>query len=373
MDTKELHEIRDPVHTFIRLVTAERDLVLNSRPVQRLRHIHQLAMTKLVYPAATHKRFEHSLGVMEVATRIFDVVTKKVDEPSARRIVPVDDDELRYWRRTLRAAALCHDIGHLPFSHAAEDELLPVGWDHESITAELIRSDEMRSLWSNLRGPLDPEDIVKLAVGPKKAGVELDDWETLLAEMIVGDSFGADFLAAWLEEGQFPISSEGHLSMTDHEIYSEILRAAEDAGHSGHAPARRIVKRGHFREVYRRNAADIDRCSDAPARIAAALKDRFGSEAIVHDSNSKRKSKGSGGVQSTEDLDEDFPVRLPDGRVVSAYGQSEVLKTIPPVAVDFVFVEPRIREEALRWLDENRDKIIRADNDGEEEATDGDV
>ena len=72
--SKHLHEIRDPIHVFVRLDTDER-AVLDSRPFQRLRHIHQLALTYLLYPAATHKRFEHSLGVMELAGRVFDVIT----------------------------------------------------------------------------------------------------------------------------------------------------------------------------------------------------------------------------------------------------------------------------------------------------------
>ena len=44
-------------------------------------------------------------------------------------------------------AALCHDLGHLPFSHAAEKQLLPPGWDHERLTSEIILSDEMRTIW----------------------------------------------------------------------------------------------------------------------------------------------------------------------------------------------------------------------------------
>jgi HD superfamily phosphohydrolase len=66
---KNVHEIRDPIHVFIRLSSDERR-VLDSRPFQRLRHIHQLAMTYLIYPGATHRRFEHSLGVMELAGRL---------------------------------------------------------------------------------------------------------------------------------------------------------------------------------------------------------------------------------------------------------------------------------------------------------------
>jgi len=90
-------------------------------------------------------------------------------------------------------AALCHDIGHLPFSHAAEKELLPVGWDHERITREIILSDEMKAIWEKVTPPLRPEDIVKLAIGPKKASdLDFSTWEIILAEIIVGDAFGVD-------------------------------------------------------------------------------------------------------------------------------------------------------------------------------------
>lgn len=190
---KHEHEFRDPVHAFITVRGDERKII-DSRPFQRLRNIHQLALTYLVYPGATHKRFEHSLGVMELATRIFDRVTRSenIAHEEVRRIIP-DQDGLRYWRSVLRAAALCHDIGHLPFSHAAEDELLPEGYDHERITAELITKSELAKLWPELKPPLTPEDIVKIAIGPKKAkDLQFTSWEVLLAEMITGDSFGAD-------------------------------------------------------------------------------------------------------------------------------------------------------------------------------------
>src|SRR6266571_1805197 len=141
---KNIHEIRDPIHVFVRLDNHERS-VLNSRPFQRLRHVHQLALTYLVYPGATHKRFEHSLGVMELAGRVFDIITDNATDEIRTRLEPLNNqDERRYWRRVLRMAALCHDVGHLPFSHAAEKELLPLGWDHEKLTQEIIYSDEMQ-------------------------------------------------------------------------------------------------------------------------------------------------------------------------------------------------------------------------------------
>jgi uncharacterized protein len=190
---KSVHEIRDPIHVFVRLDNHERE-VLNSRPFQRLRHIHQLALTYLVYPGATHKRFEHSLGVMELAGRVFDIITDNATDEIRARLEPLNNqDERRYWRRVLRMAALCHDVGHLPFSHAAEKQLLPNGWDHEKLTRAIIASDDMKAIWERITPPLRHEDIVKVALGPKKANDLLfSDWETILSEIIVGDAFGVD-------------------------------------------------------------------------------------------------------------------------------------------------------------------------------------
>jgi HD superfamily phosphohydrolase len=193
--SKHIHEIRDPIHIFVRLDSDER-AVLDSRPFQRLRHIHQLAMTYMLYPAATHRRFEHSLGVMELAGRVFDVVTNPANvSDEVRRILPeiAQPNALPYWRRVLRMAALCHDMGHLPFSHAAEKELLPEGWDHERLTREIILSPEMTRIWEAMTPPLRAMDVVKLAVGPRKAtDIRFAVWEAILAEIIVGDAFGVD-------------------------------------------------------------------------------------------------------------------------------------------------------------------------------------
>ena len=192
---KSVHEIRDPIHVFVRLDSDERQL-LDSRPFQRLRHIHQLGMTHLLYPSATHRRFEHSLGVMELASRVFDVITRseKITDEVRNQLPELDnDDKKRYWRRVLRMAALCHDLGHLPFSHTAEKELLPEGWEHERLTRGIICDNEMRVIWDGMTPPLRTDDLVKLAIGPKKApDLSFTSWETVLAEIIVGDSFGVD-------------------------------------------------------------------------------------------------------------------------------------------------------------------------------------
>ena len=191
---KHIHEIRDPIHVFIRLTTDERK-ILDSRPFQRLRQIHQLAMTYLVYPGATHRRFEHSLGVMELASRVFDVITADANIHDKVRYILPPDQKKDYWKSILRMAGLCHDLGHLPFSHGAEKELLSEGWNHERITAEIIRSDEMEKIWRKVTPPLRSEEIIKVALGAKEAkklDLDLNDWETILSEIIIGDTFGVD-------------------------------------------------------------------------------------------------------------------------------------------------------------------------------------
>ncbi len=192
---KEIHEIRDPIHSFIKVDSDER-AIIDSRPFQRLRHIHQLAMTYLIYPGATHKRFEHSLGVMELATQIYDNITVsyKVDS-EIKKLLPelISDDKINYWRKVLRLAALTHDLGHLPFSHAAEKELLPEGWDHELLTAEILRSEEIKQICESMTPPVRVADVIKLAIGPKKLpNIGFSSWELILSEIITGDVFGAD-------------------------------------------------------------------------------------------------------------------------------------------------------------------------------------
>jgi uncharacterized protein len=209
---KYFHEIRDPIHVFVRLDSDERR-VLNSEPIQRLRYIHQLALTYLVYPGTTHRRFEHSLGVMELASRIYDVVTNphNVTDDVRKELPELADDTARaYWRRVLRMAALCHDAGHLPFSHAAED-LLPAGINHESISASIIRCKNMESIWNSMTPPLRTEDVVKVALGQKGAkNVTFSTWETILAEIIVGDAFGADRMDYLLRDSYHAGVTYGH-------------------------------------------------------------------------------------------------------------------------------------------------------------------
>jgi hypothetical protein len=194
---KILHEIRDPIHTFIRVDDHDRR-VLDSEPVQRLRQIHQLAMSYLVYPGGTHRRFEHSLGVMDLAGTVFDVVTRPENVvPEVEDMLPKDQDERAYWRRALRMAALCHDVGHLPFSHAQEG-LLPAGWNHERMTVALVTDSPLSEILLDETPPLIAKHVARLAVDGKTYAKHFEHdrppkvWESLLGDVILGDAFGVD-------------------------------------------------------------------------------------------------------------------------------------------------------------------------------------
>lgn len=144
-------EIRDAIHGFIELEEHEARLV-NHPLFQRLRSIHQLAMAYLVYPGATHTRFEHSLGVCHIASMLAGRVGLKPEH-----------------RRRVRLAALLHDIGHGPFSHVSElilmacNEDLPAGEVeefHERIGLFVIR----RLRKEGLLGQTDFEGIENILV-----------------------------------------------------------------------------------------------------------------------------------------------------------------------------------------------------------------
>jgi hypothetical protein len=94
--------IKDPVHGYVEVEDFALAL-LDSLALQRLRYIKQLGFSYLVYPGANHTRFEHSLGTMFLA----DVASHRFGLSESEHTLVV-------------AAALLHDIGHGPFSHASE-------------------------------------------------------------------------------------------------------------------------------------------------------------------------------------------------------------------------------------------------------------
>jgi HD superfamily phosphohydrolase len=111
--------VRDPLWNNIG-IDAQALAVLDTAPFQRLRYVRQLGHAYLVYPGATHTRFEHALGTYHLARRALGML----QERGAR--AALDPDE----RLVICLAALLHDVGHYPFSHALEEAGLP---SHETL------------------------------------------------------------------------------------------------------------------------------------------------------------------------------------------------------------------------------------------------
>ena len=171
--------IRDPVHDLIEFSEKdelERTLwrVLQTKAFQRLRRVKQLGFSDLVYPGASHSQFAHSVGVFHTARQLMKVVHDRGLQSETRE------------RRSL-AAALLHDLGHGPFSHAFEKVGQRLGLklaDHESIGDSLIRSGEVASILNDLGSGFanDVADIVK------KDGVKY------VQHAVVSSQFDADRL-----------------------------------------------------------------------------------------------------------------------------------------------------------------------------------
>jgi HD superfamily phosphohydrolase len=164
--------LRDPVHGFVRADPLESALV-NSRPVQRLRFIHQLGFAFLVFPGAEHTRFGHVLGAMHLAGRVYDALASK-----GEGALPAGAGGPE--RRLARAAALLHDLGHAPFSHSAED-LFEGGIDHEEMTRRLLRTPEIAEIFHRHGEGIGTADVERLLQG---GGTPT---ERLLAKIVSGE------------------------------------------------------------------------------------------------------------------------------------------------------------------------------------------
>jgi uncharacterized protein len=149
------YRIRCPIHGFIQFSENERQII-DHRLFQRLRYVRQLALTEFLYPGASHTRYEHSLGVMEVATRAFDTLAAKHGvwmEAKFREVEGYESETMAKARQHLRIAALLHDVGHASFSHSAEG-IVNSGKKHEVLSEQIIREEAfLGSILTQLFGP----------------------------------------------------------------------------------------------------------------------------------------------------------------------------------------------------------------------------
>jgi HD superfamily phosphohydrolase len=116
MKQNKTMELRDPIHGPIEVTADELD-VIDCPVFQRLRGIKQLGFAELVFPGAVHNRYLHCVGAMHLAGLAFDAIFVRSGILSGDRALAL--------RQAVRLAALVHDLGHAPFSHAAE-ALMPM-------------------------------------------------------------------------------------------------------------------------------------------------------------------------------------------------------------------------------------------------------
>lgn len=138
--------IRDSVYGDISLSDFEQR-IMDMPQFQRLRRIKQLGLISLIYPGATHTRFEHCVGTMNLGSKLATELG-------------LDEDEIEL----VRASALLHDLGHGPFSHVSEGVL---SVPHEELTKNVITQTSMKDL---LEEKFDVNDIVDIINGKGHLG-----------------------------------------------------------------------------------------------------------------------------------------------------------------------------------------------------------
>jgi len=164
----------DPIYkTEIKMTPLEKELVA-TQVFERLKGIKQLGLADLIYPNAKHSRFEHCLGTMHLAGKVADSLGLSQEDTES-----------------FRTAALLHDVGHGPFSHAFEDYMRERKKirGHEDLTKWVILNSEIKDIINS--SPFDLERIANLSTGKVK-----DEKIDFLNSLILGaiDVDQMDFL-----------------------------------------------------------------------------------------------------------------------------------------------------------------------------------
>ena len=150
--------LRDPLWNNIRVDELALKLV-DTGVFQRLRYIRQLGLAYLVYPGATHSRFEHALGAYHLARNTLALLAESEGTPQ------IETEE----SRIVKAAALLHDVGHYPFSHALEE----IGQlHHEDVARPLITTGEVATILEREIAADAPMRVFRLIRGTSESALQ---------------------------------------------------------------------------------------------------------------------------------------------------------------------------------------------------------
>jgi HD superfamily phosphohydrolase len=195
-DKAKTERIRDPIHDMI-VFRSEEPLdmtawsLLETPDVQRLRRIKQLGVSEFVYPSAAHTRFAHSVGVFQNARRLVRIIEREI------KLKRVDGDFDPHRADVAVLAALLHDIGHGPFSHAFEEARKSIAEErgdgsarakirkHEAFTAEMVEDP---------KGAIAPILAAAKVEAKEVADLIRAETPTDMYHAIVSSSFDADRL-----------------------------------------------------------------------------------------------------------------------------------------------------------------------------------
>jgi len=150
--------LKDPLYGFVSIDEPFKSII-ETEQFQRLRNIKQLGLSYLIYPSANHSRFEHSIGAFYLAQKIVERISTR----KAARAEKIS------YSKEFMAAALLHDIGHYPFSHAIERSIgLANGASHEEQTINIIRHGKIAEIIK--RSKLNIDIICDFINGKGKLG-----------------------------------------------------------------------------------------------------------------------------------------------------------------------------------------------------------
>ncbi|MBS3760277.1 MAG: HD domain-containing protein [Halodesulfurarchaeum sp.] len=253
--------IKDSVHDHIE-VQGVGAALLETPSVQRLRRVNQLGTASLVYPSANHTRFEHSLGVHELATRALEQLEVRGDDA-----------------RTVRAAALLHDIGHTPFSHSIEELLHRHTNRYHDDMSHLIEEGPVAAVLD--AHDVDPDRVAALIAGRGRLGqlvsgeLDVDRMDYLLRDAHhTGVPYGTIDIERLLRALQFVDGSlvlgEGNVQTAESLLVARALMNPTVYNHHVTRISKAMLQRATVRllESGAADAASVARMDDPALRVA---------------------------------------------------------------------------------------------------------